>query len=164
MPDIYVGLGSNIHPVQNLRAAAAALSAEFGPLRLSSIYESAPVGFDGANFLNMVVQFSSSADCEHVHARLSALEEAAGRVRPSKGLGPRTLDLDLLLYGGRVDPAARLPHPDILAYPFVLWPLSELSPGLVHPLIGIAMEALRSRHAARGAGLSLRGSLENLAE
>ena len=162
MPEVYVGLGSNVAPVENLIAARAGLRAEFGALRLSGVYRSAPVGFTGDDFLNLVVGFASAMNAAEINARLSVLEEAHGRVRPSPGLGPRTLDLDLLLVGHRVDPGEHLPHTDILLYSFVLRPLVELAPALAHPVTGAALQAVWSARAAHGPELAGLGSLDGL--
>jgi 2-amino-4-hydroxy-6-hydroxymethyldihydropteridine diphosphokinase len=159
MPSVFVGLGSNVAPWENLRAAAVVLTAEFGPLALSDVYRSAAIGFVGDDFLNLVARFESHAPCRDIHDRLSVLEDAAGRVRPSAGPGPRTLDLDLLLYGQQVDAALRLPAVDILAYPFVLWPLAELAPELPHPLLGVSMQAACADRMASEQGLTRLGPL-----
>lgn len=162
MPDVYVGLGSNVEPIRNLRAAEACLRSEFGGLAMSNVYRSAPVGFTGDDFLNMVVRFASSASAQRIHAWLSEIEEVRGRVRPSVGLGPRTLDLDLLLVGQRVDPGLRLPHTDILLYSFVLRPLTELAPGLLHPVTGARLQEVWSQRAGQTAGLIFVGPLSGL--
>ncbi len=144
MVDVYVGVGSNIEPQRNIRRACALLSERFGALRLSSVFRSAPVGFSGSDFLNLVIGFSSDAGADVVETVLSHIESASGRSRDGHGLGhgdggrsrSRTLDLDLLLYGRRVDAPRRLPRTDVLCYGFVLAPLARLAPGLTHPLTG----------------------------
>ncbi len=140
MVDVYVGVGSNIEPQANIRRACALLSGQFGALRLSSVFRSAPVGFSGADFLNLVIAFDSDAGADGVESVLSRIERASGRSRDGDGDGDgspsRTLDLDLLLYGRSVDAARRLPRADVLCYGFVLAPLARLAPGLTHPLTG----------------------------
>lgn len=139
--DVYVGIGSNIDPGKNLREALAAMAESFGQCRHSCVYQSPPYGFEGDDFLNMVVKFSSHVAPEIVEERLSAIEYSGGRKRNVHKSAPRTLDLDLLLYGQMVEPALRLPRDDVLRYPFVLAPLAEIAPGLEHPLTGQPMRA-----------------------
>ena len=138
MPEVAVGLGSNIDPVEHLRRALHDLERAFGPVRDSQVYRSRAVGLEGPDFLNMVVQFASEEPAEAIEALLTALEADSGRLR-SKRLASRTLDLDLLYYGNRVDPQQRLPREDILQYAFVLGPLNELEPARVHPVTGQTM-------------------------
>ena len=138
MTDVYVGLGSNVLPEEHLRTAIDALSSCFGPLRCSTVYQSPAYGFAGDDFLNLVAAFESTLAPTEVEGILSSVESAGGRP-PSGRSGSRTLDLDLLLYGERVDAAQRLPRGDVLLYPFVLAPLFELAPALVHPVTGITM-------------------------
>jgi len=148
MPDVFVGLGSNIAPEENLRWALGALRQHFGPLRTSSVYRSPAFGFAGPDFLNMVAAFDTSTGPDAVEAVLSTLENERGR-NPSDRSGSRTLDLDLLLYGARVDAPRRLPRADVLRYPFVLAPLAEMAPGLVHPVTGIPILAAWREIAGR---------------
>jgi 2-amino-4-hydroxy-6-hydroxymethyldihydropteridine diphosphokinase len=140
MPDVFVGLGSNIDPAEHLRWALGALNEHFGPLRISSVYLSPALGFAGADFLNMVAGFDASTGPDAVETVLSALENERGRDQSDRS-GSRTLDLDLLLYGARVDAMRRLPRADVLRYPFVLAPLAEIAPGLIHPVTGVPILA-----------------------
>jgi 2-amino-4-hydroxy-6-hydroxymethyldihydropteridine diphosphokinase len=138
---VFVGVGSNISAQRNIERACVLLNEAFGPLRISSVYRSAPVGFDGADFLNLVIALDSDAGPDAVETVLSSIEQASGRRRKGNGpdssvSGSRTLDLDLLLYGRMVDPARRLPRADVLCYGFVLAPLAELAPQLRHPVTG----------------------------
>jgi len=142
--DVYVGAGSNVDPERYLRAACHGLRAEFGELRLSPVYRTAAVGFDGADFLNFVIAFRTRRTPESVVQTLERLHDEAGRVRGPNPFSPRTLDLDLLLYGDAVipDQAIRVPRDDITRYEFVLRPLAELAPELAHPLDGQLMREL----------------------
>jgi 2-amino-4-hydroxy-6-hydroxymethyldihydropteridine diphosphokinase len=139
MPDVYVGVGSNIDPERNIATAVKVLRETYGTLELSSAYRNPPVGFDGDDFVNLVLCFRSASGPAVVEESLSDLEKRAGRTRTGAGSGPRTLDLDLLLYGSLVDAELRLPRDDILMYPFVLCPLAELVPDLAHPMTGISV-------------------------
>jgi 2-amino-4-hydroxy-6-hydroxymethyldihydropteridine diphosphokinase len=144
MPEVFVGLGSNIEPETNLRWALAELAQRFGRLECSQAYRSPAFGFEGPEFLNLVVGFRSDLVADEVEAVLSELENSRGRDITSRA-GSRTLDLDLLLHGHSVDARRRLPRIDVLCYPFVLAPLAEIAPGLRHPVTGITMDAAWSR-------------------
>lgn len=140
MPDVFVGVGSNIEPERHLRWALDELEQHFGRLRRSGVYRCPAFGFDGPDFLNMVVAFESEADVDDVENILSNLENECGRAAGDRS-GSRTIDLDLLLFGDRIDAARRLPRTDILVYPFVLKPLNDLAPERVHPVTGRTMQS-----------------------
>ena len=137
--DAYVGLGRNIDAERHLTAAVEALKDRVGAVGLSSTYRNPAVGFDGDDFLNLVLRLQSEAGPRALKEILNGIEQRAGRVRAGLGPGPRTLDLDLLLYGSLIEAPLRLPHADVLKYSFVLCPLAELAPSLVHPITGITV-------------------------
>ena len=140
--NIYVGLGSNLGDRAGylLLAVRGMLGAGLPVKRLSSIYETEPVVLvDQPSFLNMVAELSADIpfSAEQVLARLLRVEYALGRSREVP-MGPRTIDLDLLLYGEetRATELLTLPHPRLHLRRFVLTPLVELCPTLVHPTFG----------------------------
>jgi 2-amino-4-hydroxy-6-hydroxymethyldihydropteridine diphosphokinase len=139
MPHVFVGIGSNIDRENNIHGAVRELTARYGALEISPVYESQAVGFDGDNFYNLVVGFNTSDTLDNIKQSLSRIEQQFGRQRQAKRFCPRTLDLDLLLYGDVVqhDEHTKLPHPDIEHYAFVLRPLSEIAPDLRHPETGL---------------------------
>ena len=131
----YVALGANLGDASAaLRQAMDALDAlpEVHVLRRSSLYRSAPVQSSGPDYVNAVVQISTTLSAADLLLQLQALEVAAGRERPYHN-APRTLDLDILTYGqARIDSAQlTLPHPRMLQRAFVLLPLAEIAPELV---------------------------------
>ena len=130
----FVSAGSNIEPRANLQAACAALKERYPDLAISPVYESPAEGFSGPPFLNLVVSFRTSESPQEILQVLAEREALAGRDRSGGKFSSRTLDLDLLLYGNRVDEALKLPHPDIGRYAFVLKPLADLAPNLRHPV------------------------------
>jgi 2-amino-4-hydroxy-6-hydroxymethyldihydropteridine diphosphokinase len=138
MAVVFVSVGSNVEREHNIRSAVEALRQRFGPLLLSPIYETAPVGFNGTPFYNLVVAFSTALAPHEVPAALAAIEAAHGRTRQSERFAPRTLDLDLLLYGDAVIAEAelRIPRPEITRYAFVLEPLAAIASDLMHPHTG----------------------------
>ncbi len=137
MTDVYIGVGSNSDAERNITSAIDVLQERMGVVELSCTYRNPPVGFDGDDFLNLVLRLHSDAGPVAVEKILNEIERVAGRARTGQGPGPRSLDLDLLLYGSVVDAELRLPHEDVLRYPFVLRPLAELAPTLAHPITGI---------------------------
>ncbi|MCL1056817.1 2-amino-4-hydroxy-6-hydroxymethyldihydropteridine diphosphokinase [Shewanella gelidimarina] len=135
MAKIYISLGSNIEPIRHLKAALIDLDYHFDELQLSSVFESEAVGFDGTNFLNMVVAAETAMPIETVVATFKKIEQDHGRVKGAKKFAARTLDLDLLLYDDVVCQAPiELPRAEILYNAFVLWPLAEIAPQLTHPV------------------------------
>lgn len=138
MARVYVGLGSNIDPQKNLRLGVRELRSRYGEIDLSPAYRSAPLGFDGEDFINLVAGFDSSDSPDGIQREIEQVHELAGRSRRKDKFVSRSLDIDLLLYDDLVleGPQVRLPRTDVLDYSFVLRPLSELAPGLVHPVTG----------------------------
>ncbi|HHP5405662.1 TPA: 2-amino-4-hydroxy-6-hydroxymethyldihydropteridine diphosphokinase [Aeromonas veronii] len=143
MTTIYISLGSNIERERHIRAGLDALHAEFGELRVSRVFESEAVGFNGRPFYNLVAAAETDLPLATVCQRLRAMEFAHGREPDAKKFAPRTLDLDLLLYGDLVcDTPLALPRGEVLTNAFVLWPLAELAPKLRHPVDGRTMGEL----------------------
>ena len=137
MPRVYVSVGSNIEREVNVLAAIKALESRYGELTLSSVYESRAVGFDGADFYNMVVGFDTDEEPVRIAQALKNIEIRQGRDRTDPRFSDRTLDLDLLLYGQQVidEPGLSLPRRDILEHAFVLEPLAEIAGDEVHPVV-----------------------------
>jgi len=133
----YVGLGANLGDRERtLREAVDALGAEEGieVAAVSTLRETDPVGAGvQPRFLNGVAALETSLGARELLDRLLAVEQRFGRVRVPGEHGPRTLDLDLLLYGDETidEPGLALPHPRMHERRFVLEPLAELAPGLV---------------------------------
>ncbi|MFM5205291.1 2-amino-4-hydroxy-6-hydroxymethyldihydropteridine diphosphokinase [Aeromonas veronii] len=143
MTTIYISLGSNIERERHIRAGLDALHAEFGELRVSRVFESEAVGFNGRPFYNLVAAAETDLPLAAVCQRLRAMEFAHGREPDAKKFAPRTLDLDLLLYDDLVcDTPLVLPRGEVLTNAFVLWPLAELAPKLRHPVDGRTMGEL----------------------
>lgn len=128
----FVGLGANLGEPQRALAHALAALARLPDTRLvrsSRVYRSAPVDAGGPDFFNAVAQLETRLTAPDLLTQLQAIEDAAGRERPYRN-APRTLDLDLLLYGSARIASARLavPHPRLRERAFVLLPLRELAP------------------------------------
>ncbi|WP_298768337.1 2-amino-4-hydroxy-6-hydroxymethyldihydropteridine diphosphokinase [uncultured Shewanella sp.] len=143
MATIYISIGSNIEPEKYVKTALIDLEKVFGPLTLSSVFESEAVGFQGHNFLNMVVAADTAESIESVVSTFKQIEKAHGRLPGVKKFSARTLDLDLLLYDDCicVQPVV-LPREEILKNAFVLWPLAEIAPKRLHPIANQTYQAL----------------------
>jgi 2-amino-4-hydroxy-6-hydroxymethyldihydropteridine diphosphokinase len=137
----YVGLGSNLGEREAMIRLALDDLARLPGTRLaraSSLYDTAPVGeVEQPNFLNAVVQLDTELTARQLLWNLLLIEKRLGRVRTQRW-GPRTIDLDLLMYGDLVvdEPDLVVPHPELTRRSFVLVPLVEIDPLLVHPITG----------------------------
>jgi len=138
MPEVYVAAGSNVLPRANLRRALGLMRDTWPDLRVSSAYANEAVGFEGEDFINLVAGFGTDQPLVQVLERLHEIEAACGRPRNAPKWAPRSMDLDVLLYGDAVGeyPGAVLPRPDLLRRPYMLGPLAEIAPGLLHPTQG----------------------------
>jgi len=143
---VFVGLGANLGDARaTLAAAVKALENHPGItlVAMSSLYRTAPVDATGPDYINAVVELRTTLAPSQLLQALQAIEADHGRQRPYRH-APRTLDLDLLLYGQRQadDPQLTLPHPRLHRRAFVLEPLAELAPDLTHPRLGLLRNQL----------------------
>jgi 2-amino-4-hydroxy-6-hydroxymethyldihydropteridine diphosphokinase len=142
VPRAYVGLGANLGPrEETIRRAVELLTAEDGVrvVGVSSLRETDPVGLvDQPRFLNGAVAVDTTLSPRELLDVLLRIERSLGRVRDGTRWGPRTIDLDLLVYAEEVveEPGLRVPHPRLGERRFALEPLAELEPGLVIPGAG----------------------------
>ena len=132
---VYISLGSNIDREELTRAGVDALQKRYGELVLSSVYESEAVGFEGDSFYNMVIGLQTDDDVFKVFQVLRLIEDENGRDRSGPRFSSRTLDLDLLLYDDLIinQDKLQIPRDEILVRAFVLWPMAEVAPDLLHP-------------------------------
>ena len=143
---VYVGLGSNLGDREShLAQAVGALRRLEGVsvLRQSRLYDSQAVGLPQPRYLNAVVELKTTLTPRRLLSRLEAVEQKLGRT--GKGLGqPRTLDLDVLLWGKRIlaEPDFQIPHAEMHRRRFVLEPLAELAPQARHPVLGLTIGEL----------------------
>ncbi len=139
----------------------------FGDLRISSIYESNSVGFDGDPFFNVVVGFDSEDTPRELVAEFKDIESECGRTRDDPRFGPRTLDIDLILYGDEIIDCdgLQIPRKEITRYAFVLQPLAEVAGRQRHPVIGQTFDQLWSGFDSSGQRVKrVAGSVAELLE
>ena len=144
MPEVLVAAGSNVRPRENLRRAVSLMREAWPDLRLSGAYRNKAVGFEGDDFVNLVAGFDTDQPLAEVLAKLHRIEAACGRPREAPKWAPRSMDLDVLLYGDAVGefPGAVLPRRDLLRRPYMLGPAAEVAPGFVHPTEGSTLAEL----------------------
>lgn len=135
---VYVGIGSNVERERRIRQAVEALRENFGDVELSPVYDSAAVGFDGSDFLNLVAGLDTDLDVAAVAAIFRQIEDRLGRDRSLPKFASRPIDLDILTYDEMIldIPGIRIPRPEILENAFVLRPLQDIAPDTLHPETG----------------------------
>ncbi len=164
---VFITLGSNIDPHKNLCRAVQMIGQKF-PIRAASrVYETAPIDAAGAvdpgqpAFLNAAVLITTDKPPDEIKFKiLRFLETMLGRVRTADKFAPRTIDLDIALYGDRVieGPRLTLPDPDILTRAHVALPLADLAPDFRHPVTGQTLAAIAASFADAG-GITVRDDL-----
>jgi 2-amino-4-hydroxy-6-hydroxymethyldihydropteridine diphosphokinase len=144
MVEVFVAAGSNIDPLRNLSAALERIELSYQPLRVSPAYRNRAVGFEGDDFVNLVVGFSTDQSLEQVRARLQQIETDCGRPREAPKWAPRSMDLDILLFGDdvRSEPGLIVPRPDLVKRPYMLKPMVDIAPDLQHPTLHRTMREL----------------------
>lgn len=148
MAVLSLSLGSNIDAANNIRHAVASLRVEFHNIKCSRVYESEAIGFEGDNFLNLVVVVETDKPLVAVVSFLQALEDSMGRDRSRPRFSPRVIDVDILTYSDESgdqtgsDCGMVLPRPEISQNAFVLRPLAELLPEHLHSGLGVSFSRL----------------------
>ncbi len=158
---VYLGLGSNLGERQdNLDKALGFLSQRLRVIRVSSVYDTEPIGnIEQPRFLNLACQIYTTLAPTGLLALVKGIESRLGRI-PGKPDAPRSIDIDILFYGDQVIKTRELviPHPRLAERAFVLIPLNEIAPGLVHPVSGKTIKELLDGVSGKQGVLKLKDS------
>lgn len=154
---VYLSLGSNREPHRYLAAALRELRERFGEIEESPAYRSKSVGFDGADFINLVVGLQTELSPHELNDWLHALEDRHGRRRDVPRYSDRTLDIDIVLYDDLIiDGPGHLQIPrNELQHAFVLRPLADIAPTVRHPQSGVDMATLWAAFPQRSEPLTV---------
>ena len=154
---VFVGLGSNLDREIRMQKAVSALREQVGVVEISPVYDSEAVGFEGCNFLNLVVAFDTGIEAAAVVDIFHQIENQLGRDRSQPKYSSRPIDLDILLYDDLIlnIPGICIPRPEILENAFVLKPLQDLIPQQLHPETGDSYASLWKRMAPTAPQLEL---------
>ena len=147
MAEAYIGIGSNINPKGNIKKCLELLEPEFPIKKVSSFYETKPYGYEKqSNFINLAVGIKTSISPLSLLKKLQEIEKKLGRERKIKN-GPRTIDLDILLYGSKIVNEKRLtiPHKGLFERDFMLIPLLDLNSELANPLTKKKIKYLKKK-------------------
>jgi len=157
MSAAYLGLGSNVDAEYHIAVGVRALSDAFGELRLSPVYRSRSVGFEGSDFINLVARIETGLEPLELRQFLRELEDEHGRNRQAPKFSDRTLDIDILLFDDLVisTDTLDLPRAEILRFAHVLKPLADIAPRLKHPVEALTFAGLWARGDWADAGLEL---------
>jgi len=144
MAQVFLGLGSNIERERYIGAGLDAMARLFGEFDHSSVYDSAAIGFSGQSFLNLVIGVETDLEVGELAKALRLIEVEHGRPANATRFSARQLDIDVLTYDDVVGviEGVVLPRAEILENAFVLRPLAELAPEILHPETGISYAAL----------------------
>jgi 2-amino-4-hydroxy-6-hydroxymethyldihydropteridine diphosphokinase len=151
MSRAYLSLGSNLDPETHLRGAIDALRARFAAVRLSPVYRTKAIGFEGNAFLNAAAVIQTDLEPEVLNQWLHALEDSHGRDRSGPRHGDRTLDIDIVLFDDRTLQGTghlRIPRPE-LQHAFVLKPMADIAPHARVPGSGKTLSELWEQHPDR---------------
>jgi 2-amino-4-hydroxy-6-hydroxymethyldihydropteridine diphosphokinase len=157
MSTAWLGIGSNLDAEANIREGIADLRRQFDQLRLSPVYRSESVGFDGDDFINLVASVETGMQPVELRQYLRDLEDRFGRRRDVPKFSDRSLDIDILLYDDLVvySPVLEIPREEIMKFAHVLKPLADLDPELIHPVELRPMQQIWQESGLDGSYLKL---------
>ncbi len=136
MADAYISIGSNINPKENIKKCLDMLKSEFEVIATSPMYETKPYGYENqSNFINLAVGIKTGLKPHELLKKLQEIENKLGRKREFR-FNPRTIDLDILLYGSEVinDKDLTIPHKGLFERDFMLIPLLDIAPQITNPV------------------------------
>ncbi len=148
MTTVYLDIGSNINRRKNIQSCVNQLRADYPEIIFSKAYESEAFGFDGDPFINLSAKLETDLSFQNFKSYLKGLEDRHARKRDDNKFIARTLDVDILLFGNLIlHPEIDMPRAEILKFPFVLFPLSEIAADVIHPQKKISIADIVKRSA-----------------
>jgi 2-amino-4-hydroxy-6-hydroxymethyldihydropteridine diphosphokinase len=159
----YLSLGSNIEPEKNLQAALRELGRFGRVLRVSSVWQSSPLGSTGQpDYLNVALLLETGLSAENLKKDgIASVETILGRLRNSDRNAPRTIDIDIMLFDSKLLTLGdrNIPDREVLERPFVAIPLAEIDPAYIHPLTGDSLAEIAARFDPVSSGMRLRSDV-----
>ena len=145
---VYIGIGSNLNKETNIKSCIDELRKSYGAIILSPIYETSSMGFNGPNFYNLVCSFTTKLEIYDLKSHLNSIENDHGRHFNETKFSSRTLDIDILYYDNLIisNNKIKIPRKEIIEYDFVLTPLIDIAPDLIHPELKISNSEIMKKH------------------
>ena len=145
---VFIGIGSNLNKIKNIKSCLLKIKNDYKNVKLSPVYETKSMGFDGPNFYNLVCSFNTTEDIYKLKERLNEIELDHGRNLNETKYSSRTLDIDILYYDNLilVDDKIKIPRKEIIEYDFVLRPLIDIDAEFIHPVLLIPNNKIEEKH------------------
>ena len=145
---VFIGIGSNLNKIKNIKSSISKIQNDYKNVKISPVYETKAMGFDGPNFYNLVCSFNTTEDIYKLKERLNKIELDHGRNLNETKYSSRTLDIDILYYDNLilVDDKIKIPRKEIIEYDFVLRPLIDIDAEFIHPVLLIPNNKIEEKH------------------
>ena len=145
---VFIGIGSNLNKIKNIKSSILKIKNDYENVKLSPVYETKSMGFDGPNFYNLVCSFNTTEDIYKLKEKLNKIELDHGRNLNETKYSSRTLDIDILYYDNLilVDDKIKIPRKEIIEYDFVLRPLIDIDAEFIHPVLLIPNNKIEEKH------------------
>ena len=145
---VFIGIGSNLNKIKNIKSCLSKIKNNYKNVKISPVYETKSMGFDGPNFYNLVCFFNTTEDIYKLKERLNKIELDHGRNLNETKYSSRTLDIDILYYDNLilVDDKIKIPRKEIIEYDFVLRPLIDIDAEFIHPVLLIPNNKIEEKY------------------
>ena len=145
---VFIGIGSNLDKIKNIKSCLSKIKNDYKNVKLSPVYETKSMGFDGPNFYNLVCSFNTTEDIYKLKEKLNKIELDHGRNLNETKYSSRTLDIDILYYDNLIlaDDKIKIPRKEIIEYDFVLRPLIDIDAEFIHPVLLIPNNKIEEKY------------------
>ena len=145
---VFIGIGSNLNKIKNIKSCLSKIKNDYKNVKISPVYETKSMGFDGPNFYNLVCSFNTTEDIYKLKERLNKIELDHGRNLNETKYSSRTLDIDILYYDNLIlaDDKIKIPRKEIIEYDFVLRPLVDIDAEFIHPVLLIPNNKIEEKY------------------